>query len=627
MTRTKLGIFATVLIGAALAPWSWAPADAADKIPVPSDALALLAILPPISFDQLMAIPEMRGLAGAGGSALMTTRQTNGAEALRVLVSGQEDPTTVGLVSVVQAAGVTVCRTQSAEALRSCPDTGRRLVLLDLRQGTVTEIAPAINDALDEVSTHLGFVVAASPHPSASMLKVGDEVCPVVLGFPRGQLPLHVGGGPLNGRPRALTSDTTRETGLVSNIDVAPTVLDSLGLAIPTAMDGAIIRQTTSPAPFALHRLELEQRRTRLPIQFAELAFVVVAALIGAWALVAPGRGGDLSPRARAFVRTVCLAGVSLQPALLLAGALPYRSYVWMVPSILVALGVLTAVGVRESSGPDPVWPFTVIGAIALAILAVNLTTQGLALRVPLFGGTMFDGVRFYGLPNAFLPVLLGGAVFVAAATSPFNGFAVLVAAGLAAGFPSLGADLGGSITLFFAAGLWLVLRTRPRVGLRELATIAVVTVAGSVVVVAVNRWAPGAPTHVGRFVEEGSGVGGAFRVLADHLAIGARMIADVPAAVLPLIGFVLIAVLVVRRTGSVGEGMRTDPRWPAIVVTICAASLVAYLVNDTGAAAADPAFVYAMAGITYPAVLAGRRRTPTAPARTQGTPVTEVRP
>jgi hypothetical protein len=109
------------------------------------------------------------------------------------------------------------------------------------------------------------------------------------------------------------------------------------------------------------------------------------------------------------------------------------------------------------------------------------------------------------------------------------------------------------------------------------------------------------------------------FGVIGDHLAVGARMIADVPAAILPLLGFAIIAVLVIRRVGPVGVAMGTDERWPALVMTICVASLVAYVANDTGAAAADPAFVYAMAGIVYPAMVAAGWKSSSGPP--EGTP------
>src|SRR5439155_7326343 len=100
-------------------------------------------------------------------------------------------------------------------------------------------------------------------------------------------------------------------------------------------------------------------------------------------------------------------------------------------------------------------------------------------MRVPLFGGTMFDGVRFYGLPHGFIAMLLASALLVAAALDPIPGFAVLVGAALFAGFPSLGADVGGSITLSFAAGLWLVLRHPRRFGWLEALLVAGITVGG----------------------------------------------------------------------------------------------------------------------------------------------------
>src|SRR5439155_2620504 len=109
------------------------------------------------------------------------------------------------------------------------------------------------------------------------------------------------------------------------------------------------------------------------------------------------------------------------------------------------------------------------VGTVGLAFVVVDLGLfGGRAFRVPILGGTMFDGARFYGLPNAFIALLLASALFVALPLRPWAGFVVVFAAGLVAGFPRLGADVGGSITLFAAAGLWWTLRSRRRFGLRE---------------------------------------------------------------------------------------------------------------------------------------------------------------
>ena len=430
----------------------------------------------------------------------------------------------------------------------------------------------------------------------------GDEVTPIVVAQGSGEELLRREG------PRhTLESDTTRADGLVSNLDVAPTILAYFGVPIPPEMDGEPIRPADASPPFALHRLHLEQRSTRLGIQFGEIAFVALAALLGAWALIVEGRPGTLSMGTRRAIQSMCVLAVSLPVSLLVAGLLPHRSYAWSVPAILTAMGVLTFLALRRE-GPDSLRPFTFLATIALILFAVDLTVGGLALRVPLFGGSMFDGARFYGLPNGYFAFLLGSALLAAAALPPYPGFVLVMGAGLVAGFPSLGADIGGAVTLFAAGGLWLVLRTRRRVRGPEVALVGTITVAGLSVVLLVNRFLPGTPTHATRFVERSVGSPkGAFDVITDRLDTGFAMIRDVPVAVLPLISVVVILALVIRRVGSVGRGMELDPRWPAFVVTVCVASLVAYFANDTGAAAADPALVYAMAGITYPAMLAGR--------------------
>ena len=75
-----------------------------------------------------------------------------------------------------------------------------------------------------------------------------------------------------------LTSDTTRRVGLVSNEDVAPTLLRYFGIPIPSEMNGRPIRVVTDAGPpFALHRKHLENRRIGTPVGLMALGWVVLA--------------------------------------------------------------------------------------------------------------------------------------------------------------------------------------------------------------------------------------------------------------------------------------------------------------------------------------------------------------
>jgi hypothetical protein len=269
-----------------------------------------------------------------------------------------------------------------------------------------------------------------------------------------------------------------------------------------------------------------------------------------------------------------------------------------VVPFLVLTLFVL---GLMASRWPDPVGPLIFLGLVGLSVLMVDALLGWRALRVPLLGGTMFDGARFYGLPNAFLHVLLAGGLFLAAMLPAFPGFLVLVGAG----------DVGGAIVLFFSAGLWWVLRTRTRFGLKEVSFVGGVTGLGLGIVLLANRYLPGTPTHAAAFVEEtGNGLGGLVREFGDRLGVALGQVRDVPPAVIPLLGLVVVLALVVTRRGPVGWGLGlAGRRWEHALIVLTVAGVAAFFANDTGVAAAAPVFLYAMTGMAYPAFLAAAGR------------------
>jgi len=391
----------------------------------------------------------------------------------------------------------------------------------------------------------------------------------------------------------------------VSNVDVAPTILHFFGIPTPSEMDGSPVETTDAAAPFALHRLHLEQRRIRLPLQLAEVAYVSGLGIVGIAALVALAVRGSLPPKFVAFLRFATLAAVAEGVTLLAGGLLPHLTYAWVVPFIVITMLVLAALSLTARSR-GPLGPFEFLGAVTLGFVLLDGALGGAAFRVPLLGGTMFDGVRFYGLPNSFIALPLAGALYVAVRMDPFKGFLLLLGVGLFCGFPALGANVGASITLFAAAGLWWVVRTRRRVGVREVAFVGGVVLLGLAAVLLANRLAPGTPTHAARFVERtGSSWHTALVDLRHRLGIGVRQLIDVPPAFIPVVGLAVVFVLSVRPLGPIRRGFgHVDEWWPQMIAVLCVSSLVAFVANDTGVAAAAPGFMYALTALAYPAYL-----------------------
>jgi hypothetical protein len=629
VTRARAALLLSV---AAVCP-VFLPGRAAAQVVGPASpprhGTVVLFVVENVSFEDLMSVPYFRALAARGGAGLMTTkvgdadRSRSGYLTIGAGVRAPDEADEALMARVLGQAGVDVCLSPHEEDALSnlrllvvgaatCsigPTSSDAVVLAGtaLTGAGGNRISPAqelelaaarLEQIVEATDGRRTMVVVISPVPSSRMDRRGDEVTPIVIGAS----PTSIGS------PHALRSDTTRQTGLVANVDVAPTILEFFGIPIPSEMVGSPIEATHEPAPFALHRLHLEQRRVRFPLQLGEVAYVAALGLVGIAALIALGKRGSLPPAFAAFLRFATLAAVAEPVTLLAGGLLPRLTYAWVVPYVAITMVVLAALSLTARSR-GPLGPFEFLAAVTLGFVLLDGAMGGASFRVPLLGGTMFDGVRFYGLPNSFIALPLAGSLYLATRWDAFRGFLLLVGVGLFCGFPHLGANVGASITLFAAAGMWWVVRTRPRVGFKEVAFVGGVIALGLAAVLLASRLAPGTPTHAARFVEQtGGSLGRAWTDLGHRLGIGIDQLLDVPAAFIPVLGLIVVFLLALKPPGPIRRGLgMVDDRWPRMIAVLCASSMVAFVANDTGVAAAAPGFMYALTALVYPAFLLAR--------------------
>jgi hypothetical protein len=245
------------------------------------------------------------------------------------------------------------------------------------------------------------------------------------------------------------------------------------------------------------------------------------------------------------------------------------------------------------------------IGIAVLAFFVLEAALGWTAMLTPLLGGSQLDGGRFYGLPNVAIGLLVGASMWIAQRLSTPAGVALTCVVALFAGLPFVGVNLGGAVTLFAAAGLWLAVRERGRLGLWwGVAAFLGVTVLGSVVVLVAHALSPVA-THVTRFEQQVEGTAGVLERYIDRLQVGFDLIARSPAALVPVLGLPAVLYVVLRPPASIRSTFERWPAWrDAILVTILA-GFVAYLVNDSGPAAAGLAFGLGLGGMMGVSLLA----------------------
>ncbi|MBI4260051.1 MAG: hypothetical protein HY658_05750 [Actinobacteria bacterium] len=481
------------------------------------------------------------------------------------------------------------------EAAFASPDEVERQ-----RREALADLAPIMREMIAAAAAPDVMVIVLSPGTSGDMDRRGDEVAPIVIA--RGDPEQFF--SPVAPRPGALTSDTTRRIGIVSNEDVAPTILSFFGIRPPAEMRGSPIVVSRGLLPFTTHHRHLSHRRMAMPVQVAAGTGMALLVLGGALLATARrrvprwiGRAGPVLP----------LAAIALPAALLAAGDLPILTYrrvgAFLAWTPLVAAAV--ALAFRRA---HPLLPAALVGAGGLAYLWTEADGGWTAMMTPFLGGSAFDGARFYGLPNVFIGLLLAGGVFVAAVLPPVLGAAILFLGGLFAGLPDIGANHGGAITLFAASGLWLALRVRGRLGWREALLVAAVVALGLGLVLGANVLATDRPTHGSAFLEEaGRSPGTILATAARRLLIGWRLMLSAPPIAIPFLLLPVLCWLVVSGPGIVGEALSRHPAWRDALVVLIAGSAVAFLANDSGPSAAGLGFALAAAGLSYVVLVEAR--------------------
>ena len=439
------------------------------------------------------------------------------------------------------------------------------------------------------------MVVATSP--SAASAADGDELGTVIAAWGDPDELLEA-----EGEPHALTSDSTRRAGVVADVDHAATVAEWLGLPYDA---GAPIERTGEPAPLDLYHRYLQQRRLAVPVAATAWGLMLLFGLAGFLALAFRER---VSPRTLAVAGALAGSLPWLALGLLLVGHLPSLTYATVIPSLLAVMVAGVAFTRWVAARRGIFVALAACGAVILVVLGIEAALGWPAAVTPLAGGGQLDGGRFFGMPNIEIGIVLGSAMFLAHRIRVGSGVLVLALCAVVAGSPWTGANFGAAITLFAAAGLWLGIRRRHPWWMVALFTGAI-TALGTAAVTLMHRYLIDRSTHVTAFLEETDGVMGAIERQLERLGVGLDLIADNPLALIPVVGTLVLLVVVLRPPPAIAQSFDGHDAWRDALLVIALGSVVAYLAEDTGAAAVGFAFGFALSGLIDVSLDSARRK------------------
>jgi len=396
-----------------------------------------------------------------------------------------------------------------------------------------------------------------------------------------------------------LTSDSTRLDGYVLATDVAPTILERLGVDVPAEMSGRPIRAEGAVDVAAIE--SLGDRMAAIPdrrgpvIGFALLAWIVALALA---AVLGGGRA------ARPAVRMLALAIVYLPLVLLLGAAFDAGTGVEQLLVILgapaLAAATLAALGGYRALG--------FASAATVLAYAVDMVAGSPLTSLSLLGPNPGLGVRFYGIGNELEALL---AVLVIAGTgSALAGFrpsmaprpaaAVFLGVGLLAAFVfaagRFGADVGAAIVFPLGAAVAAAVLAASS---RRVALLIVATPILAVAALAAVDLLSGADAHLTRSVLDAGGLGDLAEVAQRRLQLSAHSFSrPIVFVFLPLILAVVVLAFVWRR--QIAGWLAPRPAVRAGLAGALVATVAGTLANDSGALLLEIGSAYLLVFLGY---------------------------
>jgi hypothetical protein len=398
--------------------------------------------------------------------------------------------------------------------------------------------------------------------------------------------------------PGLLRTGTTRRSGFVQLIDMAPTILDRVGVEDPDSMEGRAAEVGRSGGSAADRRAFLEDadaaarfRDNRNPTVLLLFVLVHVGLVIGAliW-LARPDR-----PRIARILQVGALASLGLIAAVILSRGVPfhdigeaaYWSWIIVTPFVLAAV-------YRLGRRRDELLPLMLALSVIVAVLLFDVLVGTPLQFNNALGYSPRVAGRFSGYGNLSYAALASSAVLLAGLVAHRIGGrrGALAAIGLLGvvfvvdGTPFWGADVGGVLSILPAYAVTGYLLLGLRVRLRTVLLCGVAAVAAVLAFGAFDLTRPSDErTHLGRLFETtGSrGWSGFWTVILRKIDQNLSVFFGSPWLIVVLVVLGFLAYLSVRHRERLRGIVRRVPEMRAAFIGFAILSVLGFVLNDSG--------------------------------------------
>lgn len=405
-------------------------------------------------------------------------------------------------------------------------------------------------------------------------------------------------------RPGHLHSVSTSRKGLVTITDIAPTVLDALGRERPDGMVGRALRYRPGDVDEgALVDMDVEasfRQRVYVPLTTGYVTVQALAYLFAIWAFTRMGTAGRAGPPLRVLVLAVSAWPLATFVLRAVPGSARWGDG-WAVLFLHAVIAGLVWLALRAKR--HPLSPLAWLAGATVAVILLDVWTGSMLQTSSILGYSLQTAGRFTGLGNTTYAVLAATTVLAVCLHvhhAPRRREALLTAAGvcglvvLTDGFPTLGADVGGILSLVPVFGLLLVALASGRVTWRMLVLAGAAGVVAFVGAAMVDYLRPAeSRTHLGELVADlrSQGFDPLWTTMSRKVKGNLRTVSSPWTWTVPVITAYVLWMLTWARGWQ-----RLLPKGSALraaALGILAVGIVGNVVNDSGIVVTAVVFVY----------------------------------
>jgi hypothetical protein len=457
---------------------------------------------------------------------------------------------------------------------------------------------------LEHVDPSRDAVVVVSPSPST----LGNTLSALAVRAPGVE-------------PGLLRSPSLSRAGFAQIVDVAPMILDLVGVTRPSEIRGrpptvVLSNQTGAERrAFLVDESEAAQFRDAV-VDPVIITFIVLQAALALGAvLVLTGRLGAIG---RARVRFGALALLAFVPTVYLARVAPFHEAKPAYPLFLLAVSLALAFAYERFGRRHELDAPIIALAVVVGVLVGDVVLGARLQLDSAFGYTPTVGVRISGFGNISYAALAASAVLLAGLCAHRIGggrglrvaVAVLAVAFVADSAPFWGADVGGVLSMIPAFGITAVLlsgrRVRPKLRTALICLAAVLVGLALATALDLSR-AEEDRTHLGRFIEQVRDEGSSriTDTVLHKLSQNLATITSIWGLMLPGV-FAFLAYLSFA-SKHLATTFRRLPELRAAMIGFVILAVLGYVLNDSGINI--PAMMLAILNATLVTVVVAQRR------------------